>query len=85
MDELTIKYKNMKNLKYISLLFIALTTFLSSCDESDDEILKNSFALTEGGLLDIKTPSINYVVGNQGPYTNTMRVFQGTVKNSLNL
>lgn len=70
----------MKNIKYISLLFIAFAAFMSSCDESADEVIDTSFKLKEGGLLDVETPSINYVVGNQGPYSASMRVFQGTVK-----
>ena len=36
--------------------------------------------LFRSGLLDVKNTSLNYVVGNPGPYTANIRVYQGEAK-----
>lgn len=64
----------MKILKILSILALPLMMLLS-CDKSELEV-----NVKEGGLLEIKTPSLNYVVGNSGPYTGVFRVYQGETK-----
>lgn len=64
----------MKRFKISGILLLSLIT-LWSCDESEQLI-----TTTEGGLIEVKNPSINYVVGNPGPYTANIRVFQGIAK-----
>jgi hypothetical protein len=64
----------MKIYKILGVLLLSVFAFMA-CD-------KNELAVTgvEGGLIEIKNPSINYIVGNSGPYSSTIRVYQGTVK-----
>lgn len=64
----------MKIYKILGVLLLSIFTFIS-CDKSE-------LAVTgvEGGLLEIKNPSINYIVGNSGPYASSLRVYQGTIK-----
>lgn len=64
----------MKLYKILSILLLSAFAFIS-CDKSDEAITG-----VEGGLIEIKNPSINYVVGNAGPYTSSVRVYQGDVK-----
>ena len=69
----------MKAIKILSILFLSLITF-SSCNDADLNVDNPDGNITEGGLLDVKNTSINYVVGNPGPYTASIRVYQGAVK-----
>jgi hypothetical protein len=64
----------MKILKILAILALPLV-ILQSCDKSELEV-----KATEGALIEIKSPSLNYVVGNPGPYTGSVRIYQGTVK-----
>jgi len=69
----------MKAIKILSILFITIISF-SSCNDADLNVDNPDGNFKEGGLLDVKNPSINYVVGNPGPYNASIRVFQGTIK-----
>ncbi|NLP58778.1 hypothetical protein [Lutibacter sp. B1] len=69
----------MKAIKKLSILFLSLITFYA-CNDDDLNVDNPDGKITEGGLLDVKNTSINYVVGNNGPYTSNIRVFQGDVK-----
>lgn len=69
----------MKAIKILSILFLSLITF-SSCNDADLNVDNPDGNIVEGGLLDVKNTSINYVVGNPGPYTASIRVYQGAVK-----
>ncbi|OFX71838.1 MAG: hypothetical protein A2W96_06305 [Bacteroidetes bacterium GWD2_40_43] len=62
-------------IKNILTLFVLAALALQSCDKSEQTVTG-----IEGGLVEIKNPSINYVVGNPGPYTASVRVYQGEVK-----
>ncbi|WP_372755464.1 hypothetical protein [Mariniflexile sp.] len=69
----------MKAIKILSLLFLTLIT-VSSCNDADLNVDNPDGNYSEGGLLDVKNTSINYVVGNPGPYSASIRVYQGAVK-----
>ncbi|PCH50519.1 MAG: hypothetical protein COC22_05795 [Flavobacteriaceae bacterium] len=69
----------MKTIKIVSILFLTLIAF-SSCNDADLNVDNPDGNFSEGGLLDVKSTSINYVVGNPGPYTASIRVFQGAIK-----
>ena len=71
----------MKTIKKISLVFLALVAFYA-CNDEDLNVDNEVSTAQTGGLLDVKSPSINYVVGNQGPYSATVRVYQGAVKST---
>ena len=62
-------------IKNILTLFVLAALALQSCDKSEQTVTG-----IEGGLVEVKNPSINYVVGNPGPYTASVRVYQGEVK-----
>ncbi len=64
----------MKITKIFSLLILALI-LIWGCDDSEDVV-----TTIEGGLVEVQTPSINYVVGNTGPYTASVKIMQGDVK-----
>ena len=69
----------MKAIKIISIFFLSLITFYS-CNDADLNVDNPDGNIKSGGLLDVKNSSINYVVGNPGPYTANIRVYQGEVK-----
>jgi len=69
----------MKTIKTLSILFLSLITLIA-CNDDDLNVDNPDGNFAEGGLLDVKSTSINYVVGNPGPYTATIRVFQGEIK-----
>lgn len=69
----------MKTIKKLSILFLSLVAFYA-CNDEQLNVDNWDGNTKEGGLLDVKNTSINYVVGNPGPYTATMRVYQGSVK-----
>lgn len=64
----------MKIFKILTVLALILICGIS-CDEGALEL-----EVTEGGLLNVSNPSLNYVVGNPGPYTSNLTVYQGDVK-----
>lgn len=69
----------MKAIKKLSILFLSLITFYA-CNDDDLNVDNPDGNIVEGGLLDVKNTSINYVVGNPGPYSASIRVYQGAVK-----
>ncbi len=71
----------MKAIKKLSLIFLSLLVF-TACNDEDLNVDNNAGVSQTGGLLDVKNISLNYVVGNQGPYSATVRVFQGDVKST---
>jgi len=64
----------MKIIKILSVLFLSLLV-IPACDESESVVTG-----VEGGLVEVLNPSVNYVVGNSGPYSLSMTVYQGEVK-----
>ncbi|MGE0088630.1 MAG: hypothetical protein AB7S50_04050 [Bacteroidales bacterium] len=69
----------MKRILYI-LSFLALSPFFFiQCDSEDDLMTDDA---KEGGLMDILTPSMNYVVGSGGKYSFSYKVYQGEVKST---
>jgi hypothetical protein len=74
-----LKLKNMKKIFYIilTLLIISPVIFFMQCNSEDDLLTENA---KDGGLIDILTPALNYVVGSKGSYTFSMFVYQGEVK-----
>lgn len=71
----------MKAIKKLSILFLSLITFYA-CNDEQLNVDNWDGNTSEGGLLDVKNTSLNYVVGNPGPYNVNIRVFQGAVKSS---
>lgn len=69
----------MKAIKILSILIISLITF-SACNDDQLNVDNPDGNFLEGGLLDVKNTVMNYVVGNTGPYTATIRVYQGAIK-----
>jgi hypothetical protein len=66
----------MKKLIYILGLLAVIPFLFNQCDSEDNLVTKDS---KEGGLVDILTPSLNYVVGNGAAYSFTLKVYQGSV------
>lgn len=70
-------------MKKINLYFLVLFAFigLSSCEKDSDELTGSE---TVGGLLNVKSSLVPYVVGNGNTfnYNVGVRVFQGAVKSS---
>ena len=64
----------MKLLKILATLVLPLL-IMQSCEKAEFEV-----PVQEGGLIEIKNPSLNYVVGNPGPYESTVRIYQGEIK-----
>ncbi|MFT6866789.1 MAG: hypothetical protein ACJA08_001626 [Cyclobacteriaceae bacterium] len=46
-------------------IFLSLSILFVGCNESEDLITSNAVS---GGLMNVTTTSVNYVVGNTGPY-----------------
>ncbi|NOR28124.1 MAG: hypothetical protein GQ540_06305 [Lutibacter sp.] len=69
----------MKTIKIVSILFLSLVTFIA-CNDDDLNVDNPDGNFAEGGLLDVKNTSVNYVVGNPGPYSASIRVYQGAIK-----
>jgi len=69
----------MKTIKIISILLLSLISF-TACNDNDLNVDNPDGAFKEGGLLDVQNTSVNYVVGNPGPYSVNIRVFQGAIK-----
>lgn len=73
----------MKNFKFL-ILTLTLITFFSSCIDDDNDELTGD-AIT-GGLVSLNNAAIGYVVGNDGTYTASGKVYQGRVQtNSINV
>ena len=69
-------------LNKFNILIVAIILMIGACVKPDNLVPTNSDWDGEGfpvggGLLDMTTPSIAYVVGNQGPYNVEFRVYQG--------
>ncbi|MDA3952932.1 MAG: hypothetical protein PF485_04745 [Bacteroidales bacterium] len=73
----------MKKLLYLSFLAL-VSVFFIQCDSEDDLMTENAL---EGGLVDISSTSINYVIGSGASYTFDLFIHQeGDVKiNTVNL
>jgi hypothetical protein len=73
----------MKKLLYISFLALVAVFFIQ-CDSEDDLVTENAL---EGGLVDISSTAISYVIGSGSSYTFDLFVHQeGAVKvNTINL
>lgn len=73
----------MKKLLYISFLALVAIFFIQ-CDAEEDLTTEDAL---EGGLVDISSTAINYVVGSTGTYTFDLFVHQeGSVKvNTINI
>lgn len=69
-----IKYKNMKSIKKIYIALASVMILFSACIDPDNITPVKS----EGGLLEVTTPSINLVVGETTgtDYTIEFKVFQ---------
>jgi hypothetical protein len=67
----------MKRLFYIISLLAIVPLFFIKCDSEDNLTTGDA---KEGGLVDVLTPSLNYVVGNSGTYSFSLRVYQGGMK-----
>jgi len=64
----------MKLLKILAAIVLPLMIF-QSCNKTEFAVNQE-----EGGLIEVKNPALNYVVGNTGPYAATVRLYQGEVK-----
>lgn len=62
-------------------MFLSFITFFA-CNDDQLNVRNWDGNTVEGGLLDVKNTSLNYVVGNPGPYTANLRVYQGAVKST---
>ncbi|MDB2606495.1 hypothetical protein N9Y48_01815 [Zobellia sp.] len=68
----------MKRIYYFTLVISALFA-LQSCDQDLPENESITFA-SEGGLVNVTSQAIGYVVGNDASYTASVNVQQGDVK-----
>lgn len=65
----------MRKFFYIGILMaVAASLFLVRCNSEDNLVTENA---KEGGLVDLATPSVNYVVGNVNDYDLSFRIYQG--------
>ncbi len=69
----------MKKIQFYILTLLVLTSFVA-CDKEEDDKLTGGAAT--GGLIDVKSQLVTYVLnnGNDYPYTASLRLFQGDVK-----
>ena len=65
----------MKTFKYIGLFLVALTLTFSCTEEDVDEVLAIDHT---GGLLDVVSSSLSYVVGNDATYPVELIAFNGS-------
>ena len=68
--------RNMKSINKIYFLLASVILMMGACIDPVDVTPTSS----EGGLLEIETPGVYYVVGEDKPYTVEFKVFQGAVK-----
>jgi len=74
----------MKNIKLIFSLIAVTVICFSSCTDSIDDLVTENAA--EGGLVDVETPLLSYVIGTPEGYKVKLKVFQGAVKtNGINV
>jgi len=66
-----------KTVFLFSFIIVTLSIILVRCKSEDDLVTKDAI---EGGLVEVATPAINYVVGNTSDYKLSFRVFQGDIK-----
>lgn len=66
----------MKFIKITYLFFIGLLA-LGACTDPDEPYVEN---ISEGGLLDVQTRVVNYIVGSTDPLTIEALAYQGTIK-----
>lgn len=69
----------MKTIKILSIILLSVISF-TACNDDNLNVDNPDGSVQEGGLLDVKNTSVNYVVGNPGPYTVNIRVFEGNIK-----
>lgn len=67
----------MKYIKILSLVLLAGFIFNACNSEQDDLVTSDAL---EGGLLDVETGLVNYVVGDGATYTGRLKVYQGAAK-----
>jgi len=74
----------MKNIKlFFSIIIVAVFSF-SSCTDSIDDLVTENAAV--GGLVNVETPLLSYVIGTPEGYKVKLKVFQGAVKtNEINV
>lgn len=67
----------MKKIKILAFLMLGLLSVTSCIDDDNDELTGNQ---NVGGLVTLNDASIGYVVGNDGTYTASGTIYQGTVQ-----
>ena len=67
----------MKNLIY-SKIFLLCIFLIVSCEPNYQDLVTENAAT--GGLVNVNTPSLNYIIGNDATYTVSLQVLQGEVK-----
>lgn len=75
----------MRNIKFILVIlsFIGMGVF-HSCTDSIDDLVTETAAL--GGLVNVQTPLLSYVIGTPDGYKVKLKIFQGAVKtNEINV
>ena len=65
----------MKSINKIFIIFASVILIIGACIKPDNIAPMSE----EGGLLEVLTPSLNYVVGENVPYGVEFRVFQGEI------
>lgn len=66
----------MKNI-FLNGAFLLFILLVGACDGVDDLVTENA---ETGGLVEVQTPLLSYVVGDDVDYTVSLKVFQGDVK-----
>ncbi len=67
----------MKNIIIFKLLLVFAFVLNSCTQEYQDIVTENAAA---GGLVEVQTPLLNYVIGEDQDYTVGLKVFQGDIK-----
>jgi len=69
----------MKKIKIIIICLLAVsTTLFNSCTDAIDDLVTGD--VVTGGLLDVQSPLLTYVIGEQDGYNINVKVLQGAVK-----
>ena len=66
-------------IKLITLIFLSSVIFYS-CNDEDLDVVNNSAGFSTGGLIRNDLQLETYVIGNNGPYTFDMLIYQGAIK-----
>ena len=74
-----LKNRQMKTIKNILCLML-LAVIFTACDGNDADFDTTAEVQTTGGLLQLDKTLIGYVVGDNGTYTASGKVYQGEVK-----